>query len=109
MRKGSAWAYSTFSRMADLAETLICWHAADCTPTQVLFTVNLGKDGNGLEFAATSISPTADPMLRGIWHFRATDRDLARQEKPFHSVPQSNSFFLILHQKLSRFDEYCEA
>eukprot|EP00752_Nemacystus_decipiens_P009312 g8321.t1 len=45
---------------------------------KVLFTVSLGEDGNGLDFAATSNSPTADPMLRGRWDFRATDRDIAR-------------------------------
>lgn len=48
------------------------------TPAQVLFTVRLGKDGRGLEFSATSNSPTADPMLRGRWECQASDRDLAR-------------------------------
>lgn len=62
----------------EVAESLIYWHGANCTPTQVLFTVSLGENGNGLGFAATSNSPTADPMLRGRWDFRATDRDLAR-------------------------------
>lgn len=45
---------------------------------QVLFTVSVGKGCRGLDFVATSNSPTADPMLRGCWECQATDRDLAR-------------------------------
>ncbi|CAN0310573.1 unnamed protein product, partial [Ectocarpus fasciculatus] len=45
---------------------------------KVLFTVSLGKGCRGLDFIATSNSPTADPMLRGCWECQATDRDLAR-------------------------------
>eukprot|EP00903_Cladosiphon_okamuranus_P019974 g18352.t2 len=53
---------------------------------KVLFTVSMGESGSGLEFAATSISPTADPMLRGIWDFRANDRDIARYLSSGHAA-----------------------
>ncbi|CAM9325009.1 unnamed protein product [Hapterophycus canaliculatus] len=45
---------------------------------KLLFTVRMGENGRGLNFSALSISPTADPMLRGCWECKATDRDLAR-------------------------------
>ncbi|CAN0036580.1 unnamed protein product, partial [Ectocarpus sp. 13 AM-2016] len=44
----------------------------------MLFTVSLGKGCRGLDFVATSNSPTADPILRGCWECQATDRDIAR-------------------------------
>ncbi|CAN0361112.1 unnamed protein product, partial [Ectocarpus sp. 12 AP-2014] len=44
---------------------------------KMLFTVSLGKGCRGLDFVATSNSPTADPILRGCWECQATDRDLA--------------------------------
>ncbi|CAM9594340.1 unnamed protein product [Ectocarpus sp. 6 AP-2014] len=49
---------------------------------KMLFTVSLGKGCRGLDFVATSNSPTADPMLRGRWECQATDRDLARYLSP---------------------------
>ncbi|CAB1107096.1 unnamed protein product [Ectocarpus sp. CCAP 1310/34] len=49
---------------------------------KMLFTVSLGKGCRGLDFVATSNSPTADPMLRGCWECQATDRDLARYLSP---------------------------
>ncbi|CAM9177989.1 unnamed protein product, partial [Scytosiphon promiscuus] len=45
--------------------------------TKVLLTVRTGENGRGINFSALSISPTADPMLRGCWECKATNRDLA--------------------------------
>ncbi|CAM9624948.1 unnamed protein product, partial [Choristocarpus tenellus] len=48
----------------------------------MLFTVYLGKQCSSLVFHGVCLSPTCDPMLRGVWDCVVEDCDLARCLSP---------------------------